>query len=172
MYKIRSIKQIIFNKCATNLKTIFIYMLPKAKRRTDWAKKNLWTLMSGCNRVKKSIFFKKNFHGQPAAFQLVIDNVIMRPEQVTRTPTNGSAVLLSRVSVCITWPVYCTAIGHVIRTYILHTYKYTFWYNFDTVLCQFLETRTSDRCLKGIVQLLRFSGISLYPHLIFPLQSL
>ena len=30
---------------------------------------------------------------------------------------------------------------------------YTFWYNFDTVLYQFLETGTSDRC-------------------IFPLQSL
>ena len=25
---------------------------------------------------------------------------------------------------------------------------YTFWYNFDTVLYQFLEAGTSDRCLK------------------------
>ena len=33
---------------------------------------------------------------------------------------------LSRAFVCITWPVYCTAIGgssgHVVRTYILHVY--------------------------------------------------
>ena len=26
--------------------------------------------------------------------------------------------------------------------------RYTFWYNFDTVLYQFLETETSDRCHK------------------------
>ena len=37
-----------------------------------------------------------------------------------------------------------------------------FPYNVDTVLCQFLETGTSDRCLICIVQLLRFSGFSLY----------
>ena len=30
---------------------------------------------------------------------------------MTRTPTNGSAVYWSRVSVCITWPVYCTLIN-------------------------------------------------------------
>ena len=64
----------------------------------------------------------------------------MRPEHVTRTPTNGSEVLLSR-----------------------DTDIYTFWYNFDTVLCQFLETGTSDRCRIGIFHLLRFSGFSLYP---------
>ena len=39
----------------------------------------------------------------------------------------------------------------------------TIWYNFDTVLYQFLETGTSDRCLICIVQNLRFSGFSLYP---------
>ena len=43
------------------------------------------------------------------------------------------------------------------------SYICTFWYNFDTVLCQFLETGTKDECLIGIVQLLRFSGFSLYP---------
>ena len=43
----------------------------------------------------------------------------MRPEHVTRTLTNGSAVYLT----------------------------YTFWYNFDTVSCEFLETETSVRCL-------------------------
>ena len=44
---------------------------------------------------------------------------------------------------------------------ILHIYKV--WYNFDTVLYQFPETGTSDRCLIGLNQLPRFSGVSLYP---------
>ena len=43
------------------------------------------------------------------------------------------------------------------------SYIYTFWYNFDTVLHQFLESGTSDRCPIGLNQLLRFSGFSLYP---------
>ena len=34
----------------------------------------------------------------------------MHPEHVTRTPTNGSVVLLSRVSVCIMSPVYWNVI--------------------------------------------------------------
>ena len=33
---------------------------------------------------------------------------------------------------------------------------FAFWVNFDTVLCQFLKTGTSDRGLIVIVQLLRF----------------
>ena len=36
-------------------------------------------------------------------------------------------------------------------------------YNFDTVLYQFFETGTSDRCLICKVQRLRFSGFILYP---------
>ena len=47
------------------------------------------------------------------------------------------------------------------------SYISTFWYNFDTVLYQFLETGTSDRCLICIVQLLRFLGFSLYLLLFF-----
>ena len=54
-----------------------------------------------------------------------------------------------------TWQRYCTAIGG--------STNYSFWYNFDTVLYQFLETGTSDRRLICIVQRLRFSGFSLYP---------
>jgi len=46
-------------------------------------------------------------------------------------------------------------------------YIYEFSYIFDTVLYQFLETGISDRCLIGIVQLLRFSCFSLYPLLFF-----
>ena len=37
-------------------------------------------------------------------------------------------------------------------------HKYEFSNKFDTVLCQFLESETSDRCLMCIVQCLRFSG--------------
>ena len=36
--------------------------------------------------------------------------LFIRPDHVTRNPTNGSAVLLSSVSVCITWPDF-SAIG-------------------------------------------------------------
>ena len=43
----------------------------------------------------------------------------------------------------------------------MHIYEFS--YKVDTVLYQFLETGTSDRCLIGIVQLLRFSGFILYP---------
>jgi len=61
---------------------------------------------------------------------------------------------------------YCQLASSVSRDqYTELHYIYTFWYNFDTVLCQFLKTGTSDRCLNllGIVQLLKFSGFSLYP---------
>ena len=111
-------------------------------------------------------------------------------EHVTRTPTNGSAVLLSCVSVCITWPVYCTAIvgssGHVIRTYILinveltstfllyrglvhHHHRilkvYLTYIRFGIILTQVYVnfSRKLDRSLIGIVQLLRFSDFSLNP---------
>ena len=42
-----------------------------------------------------------------------------------------------------------------------------FWYNFDTVLCQFLQTGTSDKCVICIVQNLKFSCFILYPPFIF-----
>ena len=41
---------------------------------------------------------------------LIINYSLCSPYYVTRTPTNGSAVLLSRVSVCIMSPVYCNVI--------------------------------------------------------------
>jgi len=37
-----------------------------------------------------------------------------------------------------------------------------FWYSFDTAFYQFLETGTTDRCLIGIVQNLKFLGFILY----------
>ena len=47
---------------------------------------------------------------------------------------------------------------------------YEFSYNLDTVLYQFLETGTSDRCLLGNVQLMRFSWVSSYNPFHFPLS--
>ncbi len=64
----------------------------------------------------------------------------MRPEHVTRTPTNGSSVLLSRVSVCIMWIVYCTALPLWREFWSRDTDVYLTYIRFDTVLCQFLET--------------------------------
>ena len=72
------------------------------------------------------------------------------------------------VVTCITWPVYCTAIGRSFGDVIRNIY--TIWYSFYTVLYQFLETGTSVRCLICIVQNLRFSGFRLY-HLSFFLYS-
>jgi len=57
--------------------------------------------------------------------------------------------------------------GVLVTWYGRISYIHTFWYNFDTVLCHFLETGTSDRCLIGIVQLMRFSGFSLHHHSFF-----
>ena len=54
------------------------------------------------------------------------------------------------------------------------SYIYTFWYNFNAVLGQFLETGTSHSCLIGNVQLLRFIGFSHYPFhfsFIVPLRN-
>ena len=48
---------------------------------------------------------------------------------------------------------------------------YLFSYEFVTVLYQFLETGTSDRCLIVIVQRLRFSGVSLYSLSFFRYSS-
>ena len=90
LYTIRSIKQIIFNKYATTI--------------SQRSLRNSSLLL---------LLFEFNIND-------IIDNIFMRLEHVTRTPTNCSAVLLSHVSVCI---IYCTAIGgsygHVMRTYIL-----------------------------------------------------
>ena len=76
------------------------------------------------------------------------------------------------------WPcsiiVMCLRLYHV--TSILHCRWWEFWSRDTdvyltcirfgillTLLCQFLETGTSDKCPICIVQLLRFSGFILYP---------
>ena len=70
--------------------------------------------------------------------------------------SSGISLFSDWFSICWIWSV------QYYESYTKY-YIYTFWYNFDTVLCQFLETGTSDRCLSGIVQLLRLTGFSLYP---------
>ena len=47
-----------------------------------------------------------------------------------------------------------------------------FWYNFDTVLCQFLETGTSDRCLQWYRSKAENLSFHPIPPFIFPLLSL
>ena len=76
-----------------------------------------------------------------------------------RTVSCDQYTALSLEGILVTW------YGHIY-------YMYTFWYNFDTVLYQFLKTGTSHKCLLCIVQVLRFSGVSIYTPFIFPLQSL
>ena len=66
------------------------------------------------------------------------------------------SVLLDQATTLLLEGVLVTWYGRI-------SYIYTFWYNFDTFLCQFLEKGTSDRCLICLNQLLRFSGFSLYP---------
>ena len=133
MYKIRSIKQIIFNKYATNRK---ITISQRSLRNSS-----LLLLFFECNNFSFLID--------------IIDNIIH--VSGTRTPTNGSAVVLSSVSVSITWPVFCTAIGG-------SSGMYTFY----TVLRQFLETGTSYRN-RSTPENLKFQPI---PPFIYPLHSL
>ena len=107
LYKIRSIKQTIFNKYATNLKKTISH---RSQRISD-----LLMLQ----------FF--NFY---LSFLIdIIDHIITyslySPYYVTRTSTNGNAVHWSRNTDRDTWPVYGTAIsgssGDVIRT--IHTIR-------------------------------------------------
>ena len=99
--------------------------------------------------------------------------------------SNYTKTFICKIYVFITWPwlppIAVQYTGHVIITetrdnntalplegvlvtwYGSISYICSFWYNLDTVLCQFLETGTLERCLIGIVQLLRLSGFSRYP---------
>ena len=92
----------------------------------------------------------------------------MHTEHVARTPTNGSAVLLYRhMSPSVSHDQY-TALPR--EFWSRHTDVYLTYIRFGKIwhsFCQFLETGTSDRCIIGIVQLLRFLGFSLYPFLFF-----
>ena len=103
LYKIiRNIKQITFNKNATNLKTTI--------SQRSLRNSSLLLLLFELYIILIDIY-------------LIILSI--RPEHVTSTPTNGSALLLWRASVYITWPIYCTVIGgnsgHVIRIHNFYT---------------------------------------------------
>ena len=102
LHKIRSIKQIIFNKYATNLKTTISH---RSLRISDLL-----------------LLYFLNFY---FAFLVdIIDNIITyglySPYYVTRTSTNGRAVYWSCDTDRDTWQRYCTTIGgsygDVIRT--------------------------------------------------------
>ena len=140
-FKIRSIKQIIFNNYATNLELITQRSL----------------------RMSSLLILLSEFNNFSFLIDL-IDYII----QASGTPTNGSALLLSRVSVCITQPVYCKhwrSYGHVIQTYLTYI-------RFGKTLTKFyvfFETETLDRTLICLNQLQRFR---FQPIPMFPLQSL
>ena len=117
---------------------------------------------------------------------------------ITRRDIKGTKlyqnVYICKIYVRITWqelsPMTVQYTGHVIQTqacdnntalplegvlvmwYGRISYIYTFRYNLDTVLCQFLETGRSDRTLIRIVQLQKLSGFIQYPLSFFPLPSL
>ena len=80
--------------------------------------------------------------------------LFIRPYYVTRAPTYGSAVYWS-----------CDRRRHDLKFRFLKFYIFDFFYKFDTVLYQFLET--SDITLMGLNQLLRYLGFTLYPLLFF-----
>ena len=68
---------------------------------------------------------------------------------VTKTSANSSAVYWSCVSRDNDTAMLLAEV--IVTSYPTVQTIYTVWYNFDTVLYQFLETGTSDRCLIGIV---------------------
>ena len=70
---------------------------------------------------------------------------------VTKTSANSSAVYWSCVSRDNDTAMLLAKV--IVTSYSYPTVQtiYTIWYNFDTVLYQFLETGTSDRRLIGIV---------------------
>ena len=68
---------------------------------------------------------------------------------VTKTSPNSSAVYWSRVSRDNDTAMLLAEV--IVTSYPTVQTIYTIWYNFDTVLYQFLETGTSDRRLIGIV---------------------
>jgi len=150
LYKIRSIKQIIFNKYTTNLKT-------SISQRS----------------LRNSSLLLLLFEFNNFSFLIdIIDNIIYASVTCLQNSNQWQC------SIIVTWLrlYYVTSILHChwreFWTYILHVYGLV---NFDSVLCQFLETGTSDRCLLGIVQLLRFSGFTLYSLSFFlysPFQSI
>ena len=66
-------------------------------------------------------------------------------------------------SLRLLWDIVVYRLLRICKIRSVESYIYTFWYNFDTVLYQFLETGTSDRTLICLNQVLRRSGFSLYP---------
>ena len=91
-YKNSRFKQVIFSKYATNLKTTISQRIPSYL--------DLLLLLFEFKNVSSLIDLMDNDYTYIYVWYLI------RPYHVFRTPTNGSAVLLSRVSACITRLVY------------------------------------------------------------------
>ena len=68
---------------------------------------------------------------------------------VTKTSANSSAVYWSRVLRDNDTAMLLAEV--IVTSYPTVQTIYTIWYNFDSILYQFLETGTSDRRLIGIV---------------------
>ena len=145
--KICSIKQIIINKYATNSKMTI-------------SKRSLRNSGLGL------LLFEFNHF---SFFRHIINNIIYT-YHVIITPTNGMACHQNSNQWQCSINVTSLRLYHV--TSILHchwrefgsrdTDVYLPCIRFGIILtdffCQFLDTRTSDRYLTGLVQLLRFSG--------------
>ena len=105
----------------------------------------------------------REFLWRNADIKIILSIISIKNEQIViwaNLRFSGSCRISSFpdwLRICLIWSVY--------KYYKSYTKSqiYTFWFNFDTVLYQFLETETSDRCLICIVQHLRFSGLFLYP---------
>ena len=140
LYKIR--KQIISNKYATNLKT-------RISQRS-----------LGNSSLLLLLFEYNNFSFliDKIDYYLSVRNILpeLQPMVVRYYCNMSTSVSRDQYTAL---PLE----GVLVTGYERKSNIYTFWNNFYTVLCQFLETGTSDRCLIGRVQLLRFSGFSLYP---------
>ena len=128
--------------------TAILFLLVQNRQQThDWI-----LIGSGYNGLgiqEWSLFEFNNF-----SFLIdIIDNVIFTSGSCHKNSNQWQfSIIVTCVSFFIMWPVYCTAIEGVLVTCYEHISNiYPFWYDFNTVLCQLLETGTSDKCLIGIV---------------------
>ena len=148
LYKIRNIKQIIFNKYATNLKTT---IFQRSLRNSGvllflFEYNNLFFIL--IDIIDNIIYTSGPWHQHSNQWQRSIMVTCLQPV------SHDQYTALSLEAVLATW-------------YWRISYIYTFWYNFDTVLSQFLETETSARTRKGFDQFLSNLSFSLYPPFIF-----
>ena len=129
IFKICRIKQIIFNKYATNLKPTISQRVWETQICSYY---NLNLIIINFSFLidifDNTIYASGTCHQNSNQLQCSI--IDMRLHLYHMTTDQYTALLLEGVLV--------TSYGRI-------SYIYTFWYNFDTVLCSFLETWISDR---------------------------